>query len=284
MGRRFRVRGDAAVVGEVRRLLDHFAPANPADPADPPADTVAVVSVRRSASGYAVTGTGPGGGVGVGDGTARDTAGATALVLAGLNATALAGAGCLAVHAGVVARGGRAVAFPAGSGQGKSTLTAACLRAGLDYVSDEALCLGWPDAGVLPYPRPLELSGWSRAAVGLVPVSIPAPDDHRDGGRGDALVTAAELGAGLAGPPLVLDHVVLPCRHADPARTDVALDAAPRQRAAAALLTRSFNHWRDPDRAFDLVHEVVSRTRVWRLNWGDPTRAATVLSDLLPAR
>ena len=260
LGQPFRVHGDTAVVGEVRRLLDVFV-ASPAQPADPP-----VVTVRRLADGYAVTATGqPDAG-----GHAYNAVDATTLVLAILNAAALSGAGCLAVHAGVVARNGRAVAFPAESGQGKSTLTAACLRAGLDYVSDEALCLDWRDARVLPYPRPLELSGWSRAAVGL-----PA-------GPCDRLVTAEGLGAKPARSPLVLDHLVLLARHADADAATVTLEPVPRQQGAAALLVRSFNHWRDPERAFDLAHEVAARTRVWRLRLGDPGRAATLLSTLLP--
>jgi hypothetical protein len=273
LGQPLRVHGDTAVIGEIRRLLRYFR--TPPLRVDPPA-----VSVRRTPDGYAVAGLAPG----QLDGTAGTVAEATTRVLAVLNATALAGTGCLAVHAGVVARGGRAVAFPAGSGQGKSTLTAACLRAGLAYVSDEALCLDWRDGGVLPYPRPIELSAWSRATVGL-PGGI--------GGPGDALVTAAELNAEPARPPLVLDHVVLPHRHAGTGGdaetagagvrtgTEVDLEPVPRQQAAAALLTRSFNHWRDPARAFELVHQVVSGTQVWRLRLGDPTRAAALIGGLL---
>ena len=62
-------------------------------------------------------------------------------LLALLNRTALAQCRSYAVHAGAVARSGAVTAFPAVSGAGKTTLTAACLRSGFDYVSDEALVL-----------------------------------------------------------------------------------------------------------------------------------------------
>ncbi|HEY9390279.1 MAG TPA: hypothetical protein VIR27_11010 [Mycobacteriales bacterium] len=258
VGRPFTVRGEAAVVAEVRRLLEVFV-VGPDRSAHGP-----VVAVRQVNGGYLVTADGhPDAGV-------REQDEATGQVLAVLNAAALSDAECLAVHAGVVARHGRVVAFPARSGQGKSTLTAACLRAGLDYVSDEALCLDWRDAGVLPYPRPLELSGWSRSALGLT------------AGPRDELVTAARLGARSARPPLVLDHLVLLARHpAGAATEEVTLEPVSPQQGAAALLTRSFNHWRHPGRAFDLAHEVASRTRVWRLRLGEPTRAAALLCTLL---
>lgn len=275
---RFRVFGAPAVVGQARRLLSAFLPPSGPDgepDAGPAAGPVRQITVRALPGGFAVTVTEPGtppgpvvpGPCGTDELCGTDVPGALARVVAALNAAALAQAGCLAVHAGVVARDGRAVAFPAGSGQGKSTLTAALLRAGWDYVSDEALCLDWADGSLWSYPRPLELSAWSRAAVGLAGSS-----DGRD-----VLLTAADLGARVAAAPLRLTHVVLPARR--DGTGGVSLVPAPARQAAAALLSRSFNHWRDPARAFELVHQVVPAVRVWRLRLGSPTAAAALLSD-----
>ena len=208
-------------------------------------------------------------------------------VLTQVNTTALAAAGYLAVHAGVVARGRTAVAFPAPSGTGKSTLTAACLRAGLDYVSDEALCLDWASGAVVGYPRPLALSGWSARAVGVTPgasgrtrsaaptaalaAAVLASVD-------EVLLTAADLGAAVAAEPLTLAHIVLPRR--DP-NAVAALAPLPRGEAVGELLARSFTSWHRPDRAFTLVHEVVAAARTWRLTLGRPADAADLLADLL---
>lgn len=135
-----------------------------------------------------------------------------------------------------------------------------------NYVSDEALCLDWDSGRVLPYPRPLALPPWSATAVG-----VPAGND-------DVLVTAEDLGARLAGPPLVVAHVVLLERAEGGA---VALDPVGREEAAAELLSRSLTSWRRPDRAFALVQEVLAEAATWRLTLGDPQEVAAAIAGLL---
>jgi hypothetical protein len=299
LGSRFTVRdAGPAVAAELTRLLTAFADSGPDDGLSRPVVVPA--------------------------GTTTDEA--LSLVLAEINTTALAEADLYAVHAGAVARGGRVVAMPAVSGTGKSTLTAACLRAGMEYVSDEALCLDWETGHVVPYPRPIALSPWSAAAIGLgrpggsvegtPPDAQPGeaggcmkdtradepggsvedrqPDepggsveDEQPEGPGgsvedeqpaETLLTAADLGAATAGPPLTLAHVVL----LDRAGTGTpVLERIPRSQAVAEVLRRSFTSWRRPDRAFDLVHEVLADTGTWRLSLGEPAKAAAVVADLL---
>lgn len=193
---------------------------------------------------------------------------AVAELVAYLNATALSKVDSLAVHAGVVARDGRAVAFPAPSGAGKSTLVAACLRAGLAYVSDEALCLDWADGAVHPYPRPLSVSAWACTLLG-----IPGPEP----GMLERFVTPDELSAKLATEPLSLAHLVLLDRQQG---VSAELRPATRQEAAAALLERSFTHWKRPERAFELAHHLAGAAQPWRLTLGDPRAAAPLLAGL----
>ncbi len=71
----------------------------------------------------------------------NQTTPALSYLLAQLTASAIEHFEGFAVHAGVVAIDGRAIVIPAASGTGKTTLTAACLHAGFDYLSDEALCV-----------------------------------------------------------------------------------------------------------------------------------------------
>jgi hypothetical protein len=195
------------------------------------------------------------------------------VVLAELNAAALAAADCLAVHAGVVASGGEVIAFPGPSGIGKTTLTTACLLAGLEYVSDESLCLDWSSTAVLRYPRPLALTPAAAALAGASTVDSPQA-------TGEVLITAGELGARVATEPLALTHVVLPRRVA----TAAALHEAPRREAIHALLTRSFTAHREPRAAFDLAHRVMRDARAWYLDLGHPRDAAALLVDLLARR
>jgi hypothetical protein len=195
----------------------------------------------------------------------------------GVNAAALDAAPMFAVHAGVVARGGIAIAMPATSGTGKSTLTAACLRRGFDYVSDEALCLHYPDGEIEPYPRPIALSRWSaRTATRALDEidGVPTGDEW--------LFTAADLGGRDACGAAALRHIVVLERQADdgtapdPAHAPK-LDALPRPDAVTTLLRLSFNHYRRPADAVQLAAKVVAGASVWRLRYGDPHAAADLL-------
>lgn len=73
-------------------------------------------------------------------------------LFAELNLHAIEGFAEFAVHAGVVAEGDRVIAFPAESEAGKSTMTAACLGTGFQYVSDEALCVDFASGEYSPIP------------------------------------------------------------------------------------------------------------------------------------
>ncbi len=207
-------------------------------------------------------------------------AGAFGELMIHLNATALSRADCLAVHAGVVARDGRVAAFPGGSGAGKSTLVAACLLVGLDYVSDEALCLSWPDGAVLRYPRPLALSGWATRLLGVGGeggAGVRGEAGDGDEGR-EHYLTATELSAEVAAEPLTLTHVVLLDRQDG---VSAGLRPTGRREVAAALLERSFTHWKRPERAFELAHEMAGRAEPWQLTLGDPRAAAALVAGLL---
>jgi hypothetical protein len=167
-----------------------------------------------------------------------------------------------AVHAGVVAAGAGAIAFPGVSGAGKSTLTAACLQVGAGYVSDEALCVDFHSGLVLPYPKPIRLSASSQHLLGL----SPSPDT-------DALVIADELGARTVEAPLALVHIV------ELARTGERLHLAPlpRSNGLAALLRFSFNHYKRPRAAFELAGRLASGACAWRLEYSSPRAAAELL-------
>jgi hypothetical protein len=128
-----------------------------------------------------------------------DLPGLLAHLVAELNVVVASWSGGLALHAGVVRHpGGAVVALPGDSGAGKSTLVAALVRAGWDYVSDEAL--GLTDGlGVVGYPKPLSLDATSRALVGLRadgPADVLAAEL-----RGDVRTVRAGAGAG--------DHLAL---------------------------------------------------------------------------
>jgi hypothetical protein len=73
------------------------------------------------------------------------------------------------VHAGVVGWRGRAIVIPGSSFSGKSTLTAALVRAGATYYSDEYAVIT-RGGRVLPFARPLQL----RRSDGALPDKVTA--------------------------------------------------------------------------------------------------------------
>ena len=65
--------------------------------------------------------------------------------------------GSVLLHAGAVEFDGRVVVVTGESGRGKSTLTAALVRAGGAYLTDELVIIDPEDLRVRPYPKPLDL-------------------------------------------------------------------------------------------------------------------------------
>ncbi len=193
---------------------------------------------------------------------ARDTdlGSALAVLVAGVNRAAIEQSRFFAVHSGVVASPNGVVAFPAMSGEGKTTLTAALVKRGFDYVSDEALVFN-DDGKVLPYPKPFALSDWSAQALGLTP----------DGP--ETLVVASGLGGAVytRTDPLT-DVVIAEYGHQQPV-----LEETSKSEAIAALISLSFNHYKNPERAFRLATETARAVRVWRLHYGDPLEAAELV-------
>ncbi len=188
-------------------------------------------------------------------------------LLATMNRLAVEECRDFAVHAGVVSIGGVGVAFPAESGDGKTTLTAACLLQGFAYASDEAMVVSADSNAIVRYPKPLALSQWSRNVLGM---------DTREStemGHAESYVTASQLGAELADPEFELGHIVL----AEYGHGESSLEQAPAHEAMAALLRLSFNHYKDGERAFRLAARLATDAQVWRLRYGDPIQAAQLL-------
>jgi len=194
-------------------------------------------------------------------------------VLSYLNALIIGHMDTFGVHSGVVGGPDGAIAFPGRSGEGKTTLTAACLRLGYDYVSDEVLAFPWQPKGyevtsIKPYPRPLAVSPWSAGVLGLPTSQTSA---------GEIYTSATDLGAKVATRPIAVRHMVL----LGPITGTTRLTPMTRQRAAANLLQRSFNGWQHPSQAFARAHSIAAHTSCWLLERGDPIECAGLLKDRL---
>lgn len=265
LGSHFRVRADVPSVGaEVLRLLAPFAGGPRPVPGRRDLALVSATALDRAEHCLVV------------DGQVLHSSSAwptlVSHLVAEVNRQAIEATPSFAVHAGVVARGRAAVAFPGQSGAGKTTLTAACLLAGFDYASDEALCVGYETGLVSAYPKPLALSAAACVMLGLgdeqfLPTEDPAPEE--------VLLPPSALGAAIAADPLELAHIVITERRPGPPE----LAPLPAAEGMAALLGLSFNHYRRPTAAFTLASEAARKASTWILRLDDPMAAGRLLRD-----
>lgn len=194
--------------------------------------------------------------------------GTVVALLAELNRRAIESFDTFAAHSAVIEIGGHAIAMPAESGHGKTTLTAAAVISGFGYVSDEALCIDPQTQLVRPYPRPLLLSDHSRQLLGIESVAV--------GSEQEGAVVPSHLGR-VVSADLPLEHVVFPeYGHDAPSLEPVAAGAV-----MAELLKMSFNNYKDPKGAFDLIASVAGRVEGWRLTYGDPFEASALMAAQL---
>ncbi len=191
-------------------------------------------------------------------------------LLADLNQRVVADFEGFAVHAGVVRSGDRILAIPVASGGGKSTLTAALVNAGLQYLSDEGLCVRYESGHVVPYPKPVSLDRWSRETLGLPSAGdvfeVPYSVDDLDG----------SVGSGGR-----LTDIIFPIYDEF---SEPHLQSIPRSAAQAQLLKLSFNHYKQPEQAFRLSAELVKGAQCGEFRFSDPTRAAQFLKGHLSSQ
>jgi hypothetical protein len=175
-----------------------------------------------------------------------------------------------ACHAAVVAGATGVAVLPGRSGHGKTTLAAACLLAGLEYLSDESAAFTG-EGLVAAYPRPLALDRPGQAHLRLGGAPLLA-------GPTDVWFRAGDLGA-VAGSTVHrrVTHVVLPERRPG----DAQLRSQPARHGAEAMLRTGFNHYLDPSRAFTLTTELAAATEVMHLGYESAPEAAGLLVELL---
>ena len=190
----------------------------------------------------------------------------TLRLLADLNRNAVDQYKGFATHSGVVAVEGRAIALPADSKGGKSTLTAACVMAGFDYVSDESLCLNFETGAVERYVKPIMLSAESCRLLGIAEPFAPNGGDERP-------VTPDELGGHeVSGTPKLAEVVFAEYGH-----DSASLAPLPPSEIVAGLLRLSFNHYKHPADSFRIITALANTARAWRLTYDDPAEAAALL-------
>ncbi|MFN8024856.1 MAG: hypothetical protein U0W40_00430 [Acidimicrobiia bacterium] len=111
------------------------------------------------------------------------------------------------VHAGAVALDDVGVLLPGVSNAGKSTLTAALVRDGFGYLSEEGVAFEPGSPTMLPYPRPLTIS---EAGLALFPdIELDAPGVIGPW-EGDWFVPASVVRPGCVAGPTPVRVVIFP--------------------------------------------------------------------------
>jgi HprK-related kinase A len=184
----------------------------------------------------------------------------------------------LMLHAGVVARDGRALILPAVPGSGKSTLTAALCHSGWRLLSDEFGLLDL-EAGVLhPLPRAIALKNRSIEVIRDFSPAVELGPTFRKTRKGDVA---------HARPPrdsLSRQHetarpgwILFPrYRHGSPLQ----LRAVTQSMAFTRLSQNAFNYRLLGARGFTALRDLVDGCRCWSADYGNLSDILAALDDL----
>ncbi len=184
----------------------------------------------------------------------------------------------LALHAGGVARDGIALAFPAHMESGKSTLTAGLVRAGFDYLSDEAVAFAKPDDDppvVCPYPKPLSLDPGSWSLFPELEPDAPLASDAYRAAQWQVPPGAIRARPVAEGGPI---HAIVFPHYEAGART--VLDPMHRGEGLVELAKNTFRFNERPRRSLDALARVMRFARPYRLTVGSLAAAVDVVTEL----
>lgn len=180
---------------------------------------------------------------------------------------------CAVLHAASVADGaGGAIVLPGACGRGKSTLTAALLAAGADYLSDDCVPL---DPGGLAVPVPFGIcfkqSGWD-AGEAVLPESASALVFHCDERGPCRYVPPRRVATGR----LPLSALVFPSY--EPGAPLSMTSMRPEETLAALVAGRAWLS-REPD-GLEMALATIERTPGWRLSYGTTADALAAVTSL----
>lgn len=182
------------------------------------------------------------------------------------------------IHGSAAEQAGRAVLFPAPMESGKTTMVAGLVRAGLRYLTDEAVAVAVaPEEPVVhAYPKWLALDPGSWA---LFPELRPAPGD----GAADCVEQQWHVDPRRLRPdavaPAGAPAFVIALRFAEGARSR--LEPITRAEGLEVLVENAFNLQRHGERGFQALAEVARRSACYRLTTGELEPAVKLVTDLL---
>lgn len=177
------------------------------------------------------------------------------------------------IHASAAAKGDRAVVMPAASGSGKTTLVAGLVRAGLCYVTDEAVAMEPGSSTIVPWPKPLGVERGSWGVLAALAPSHEGLDFDLGQWHVDPSVIRGQCVAGASSPAVVL----LPRYQPGP----TTIERLPRADALLGMLEHSFNMDLHRAAGFRQLAAVAAGAETYRMTVGDLDEAVALVSELI---
>jgi hypothetical protein len=199
-----------------------------------------------------------------------------------VTARALAGTDHLVLHAGGVVHDGAAVALPGVTATGKSTLVAGLVRAGMAYLTDEAVAIDRSSLLGEPYAKPISIDAGAWAlfpdlrTVGV----LPEPPDARSP-TVEWQVAPDDLRLDCVASAAPIERVLFPRYVAD---IDMRLERIGRGAALVEATKHTFSFGERARANLDVLAEVIRGADCFTLSVGDLEVAVAAVLDLVGAR
>ena len=182
----------------------------------------------------------------------------------------------LLIHASAAAHDGSTLIFPAAMEAGKTTLVAGLVRAGLDYVTDEAVAIDLTSGLVEPFPRSLSVDEGSWEVLADLQPSVPA--DVARYMRSQWQVPPCSIRPDAVAGPSRPRFVITPQYRAG---STTRLEPLGRADAVRTMAEHSFNFKAHGAPALEVVADVARQSSCHRLVVGDLDEACALIFDLL---
>jgi energy-coupling factor transporter ATP-binding protein EcfA2 len=184
----------------------------------------------------------------------------------------------LLIHAGAVVapETGDAILLPGGTGSGKTTLVAALISEGFDYLSDEAAAIDPVSNLVYPFPRALAFKQGSWEVVASIWKGVETI--QLDGGIGNQRhVLPEDLRAACRAQPSPV-RTIVSVKYESSSPTEIV--RVSRAAAAVKLAEGALNLRTYRERGIELIGRVVRDAECYQLRSGDLREAVGAVSKV----
>jgi hypothetical protein len=181
----------------------------------------------------------------------------------------------LLIHAAAASWRGRGIVMPAESESGKTTLVTGLIRAGFDYLSDEAAVIDPKTLSLIPYAKPLSMEAGTLEAIPELKKQLHPAFAWTT--RFSYHLHPSDVRTDAIGSECAVKYVIAPSYR----RGETAMVSMSRADALVALVDNAFNFNRFGTRGLKALARVVERTECFRLRMGDVPSAVEAILDVV---